>query len=152
MIKFVDMTPALRAADPSTPPTCAFLNTETGRFCEHGGTGEHLFTSRADVLQHGHPGGVTVPDGFFESATTVPWIQVPTLALARDEDGDLAVKLPCGSLQWVYLRGQPPMWWAAAIDKPDRAEGNSEPYAVVATGLRGNESVDELQVLAGMAP
>ena len=154
MIKFVDMTSALRAADPSAPPTCAFLNTETGRFCEHGGTGEHLFTSRVDVLQHGHPGGVTVPDGFFESATTVPWVQVPTLALARDPDGDLVVKHPRGSLQWVYLSGrgggESAVWWP--VGRPDWTPNNGTPYEVVATGLRGNESVDELQVLAGMAP
>ena len=153
MIKFVDMTPALRAADPSAPPTCAFLNTETGRFCEHGGTGEHLFTSRADVLQHGHPGGGSVPDGFFESAVTVPWIQVPTLALARDTDGDLVVKHPDGRMQWVYLRGQgnhkSPVWWA--VGRPDRLEVDHALYTIVATGLRGDESVAELQVLAGMA-
>ena len=76
MIKFVDMTSALRAADPSAPPTCAFLNTETGRFCEHGGTGEHLFISRADVLQHGHPGGVSVP---MSRACTMPVVRLDSL-------------------------------------------------------------------------
>lgn len=152
MIKFVDMTPALRAGDPSAPPTCAFLNTETGRFCEHGGTGEHLFTSADDVAQHGPPGTVTMPAGFFAPSLTVKWGQVPVMALVRDDDGDgdFAVKHPHGGVEWVSINNKTRRWWP--VKGPDyqiREDDTSVDYTIVATGLRGDETVAELQALAG---
>lgn len=160
MIKFVDMTPTLRAADPQASPACAFLNTETGRFCEHGGTGEHLFTSADDIMRHGPPARVGVPLGFFgRPADALRWADVPirSLVLCVD-DNDIAFKHADGGLEWVRLGGhdpdsEPGQWWPAQSSAFNSvvASGCGIGWAVIATGLRGDETVAELQALAGVS-
>lgn len=159
MIKFVDMTPTLRAADPQASPACAFLNTETGRFCEHGGTGEHLFTSADDVMRHGPPVRFEMPFGFFRPATDpLQWADVPTRSLVLCvDDNDIAFKHADGGLEWVRLGGhgkdsKPGQWWPAASAELRNDNVTSEyGWAVIATGLRGDETVAELQALAGVS-
>jgi len=151
MIKFVDMTATMRAVDPQAPPTCAFVNTETGRFCEHGGSGEHLFTSTADVTQHGPPVPVDVPVGFW----AVQWVDVPPLSLVLcTNDSDIAVKHADGKLEWVRTGScgeDGGRWWP--LTSPDfdficakRLYG----WAVLASGLHGDETIAELKALAGV--
>lgn len=159
MIKFVDMTPTLRAADPQASPACAFLNTETGRFCEHGGTGEHLFTSADDITRHGPPARVGVPLGFFgRPADALRWADVPirSLVLCVD-DNDIAFKHADGGLEWVRIGGhgtdsEPGQWWPArASDLRNNNVSGEYGWAIIATGLRGDETVAELQALAGVS-
>lgn len=151
MIKFVDMTPALRASDPSAPPTCAFLNTETGRFCEHGGTGEHLFTSADDVARHGPPQGAKVPADFFHMATHqwVRWCDVPPQSLILCDDGDYAYKRAENEIEWVRL-GR--LWWSLKRTDGYVSAASTWRWAIVAVNLRGDETAEELRALAGVEP
>lgn len=161
MIKFVDMTPTLRASDPSAPPTCAFLNTETGRFCEHGGTGEHLFTSADDVVQHGPPASTDLPSWFF---TTGPeptqWVNVPRMCLVRDVDGDYAIKRSDDGGEFVGWDGGKVLtdsrnrssWSASVVAGWGKADSRDDLWTIVATGLRGDETADELRALVGVEP
>lgn len=158
MIKFIDMTPTLRAVDPQAPPTCAFLNTETGRFCEHGGSGEHLFTSADDIAQHGPPTRAEMPGMFFPPTVSLQWADVPAMSLVQCiDDSNIAFKHANGDLEWVRLGGHDKLcrlWWS--LRSPDCSYEHASEYvfrwAVVATGLRGDESVEQLQTLVGASP
>ncbi len=156
MIKFVDMTHALRASDLSAPPTCAFLNTETGRFCEHGGTGEHLFTSADDVTRHGPPGIVTMPAGFF--GMRMQWAALPQLCLVCDADGDYAIKHTDdggefvgwnGGTAWSDSRNRS-SWTERTATGWGEACPRDDEWTIVAVNLRGDETAAELRALAGI--
>lgn len=92
-------------------------------------------------------GGKSVP-----AEVGVPWAQVPSGALIRDEEGDYAIRL--GDLgAYVFVPGELPEWMSWS--EPFKFGWNAWEHLhrsfrmiVVATGITGTETAAELQAMA----